>query len=453
MKQLRFFILHFCIISLLFAGCSPAPGVKDSDYHIIDVKGSSIVLNYSKSPFDFGSVSLNEGDTLSFAIPDGDLLYVFSQDLSVLIYRYRADDGKNLSFGFDTMNYTYSLNGETISLLLTDDSGAWNWIEQQNGTSLQSIRSLSISLPVRDGGYEYLRRIADVNPDPGLYISGDGPADELFNIFSPKWIFAEDMPMERISGKAQSNLSGTELLICYCGDAGSIDFLNDLPGLHSLVLGGCRADAVSELSLERLTGLSSLCLFESDIQDLSYIGPLTGLSSIDLVECENLISIEALQNFRDLKSLGISDCDHIQDIAIINEVPGLERLSLTSDISQADFEAIIAGQPNLKVLELIYCENITDLSPLKGISGLEVLTIGLENADLSPLYGMQNLELLTLEQEFFEDSLLIETMKRALPDTRIVPGGTFCLGSGWLLLLIPVILTWVALKKWIRAAS
>ena len=453
MQKLRSItVLFFLVAVLFFSGCGLLTTDRKSGYYIIDVTGPAMVLNYSKSTFEFGSVSMYEGDTLSLVVSEGDLLYALFQGLeSALLYRYAPDDGMDLSFSFDTVNDVCYLNDEIISLDLSEESGAWNWIEQHN--AFQGIRSLNIFLPLPENGLESLGKIASVNPDPGLYVSGNGPMKELFNLFDPEWLFAEDIDPEIIQDATWGNLSKMELIVYACTDSGNLDFLLKLPGLQSLILTGCDGSTLAEFPFEKLAVLRSLCLIESDIHDLAFLGSLPGLENIDLVKCESLEKIGSLADFGNLNGLGFYDCHNLQDIPAINEIPDLERLCMPAGISQSDFSAILAAQPSLKVLELLNCENVTDLSPLKEYSGLEVLTISIDGADLSPLYGMQNLELLTLEQDYFKDSLHMDALKHALPDTRIVPGGTFCLGSGWLILLIPMIIIWVVLKKWKEAGS
>ena len=57
------------------------------------------------------------------------------------------------------------------------------------------------------------------------------------------------------------------------------------------------------------------------------------------------------------------------------------------------------------------------------------------------LDSLEQLKLLVLTSEVFDDyPLFITELRTSLPDTRIVPGSGLCLGSGWLLLLIPFIL-------------
>jgi hypothetical protein len=82
------------------------------------------------------------------------------------------------------------------------------------------------------------------------------------------------------------------------------------------------------------------------------------------------------------------------------------------------------------------------------LDSLRVLNLYTEIEDLTPLYELKELELLTLYDLPVEEEQH-EKLREALPNTQIVTGG-FCLGSGWLLLALPVILVAVAGTGFIR---
>ena len=439
----------FFSFTVLLISCDSWFDEKGEGYHIVDITGAAMVLNYTQSSFDFGAIIINESDTLSMAVSEGDLLYVMFQEFeSVRFYRYEKADGNLLSFSFDTSTSVTYLNDEIIALDLEKGGNAWTWIEHSDPELFQNIRSLNISMPIPEEGFRLLGEIASVNPDPGLYINGKGSMEDLLKLFTPEWIFAEDMNLDWLSGRNGINLNDTELLIYSCNDSGKMDFLLNLSGLESLLLSDCNAKGLTGFPFEKLEKLESLCIIESDIYDLSFLGSLPKLRNLNLVDCEMLETIGSLSGLKGLEGLGFSGCGNIKDVHVIGELPELERLSLPSGTGQEEFESIIKAQHSLQVLELLDCENINDLSPLIELPELDILTVSIEDLDPKSLGGLKELELLVLDKDYFEDSLKIVSLKQALPDTKIVPGGTFCLGSGWLLLLIPMVLLWIALKRW-----
>ena len=62
-----------------------------------------------------------------------------------------------------------------------------------------------------------------------------------------------------------------------------------------------------------------------------------------------------------------------------------------------------------------------------------------EEYDLDQFTELDQLELLILDYTHFEDSPeSISQLRTILPNTEIVPGSGLCLGSGWLMLLLPL---------------
>ena len=84
-------------------------------------------MNYSRSPY-FGAISIDEEDTLSLAIPSGDLLYLmFGDSEYVQFFRYESDDGNFLSFSYDTANRVCYLDDEIIGLDLEVGNSTLNF--------------------------------------------------------------------------------------------------------------------------------------------------------------------------------------------------------------------------------------------------------------------------------------------------------------------------------------
>ena len=157
--------------------------------------------------------------------------------------------------------------------------------------------------------------------------------------------------------------------------------------------------------------------------------------------------IGSLAELTGLKSIGFIDCDSITDISVINELPSLTRLVLPANTSQEMFSDIIDNQKSLQVLDLFNCEDITDISPLEGYTGLKALSVDTVHTDFRSLYQMKELELLVLGKDYFKDSLFIAELQDSLPDTKIVPGGGFCMGSGWILLIFPFLFILIQIRK------
>ncbi|MGB2755553.1 MAG: hypothetical protein WBE00_10670, partial [Phycisphaerae bacterium] len=92
---------------------------------------------------------------------------------------------------------------------------------------------------------------------------------------------------------------------------------------------------------------------------------------------------------------------------------------------------------------LFGCENVKDVAALKGLKDLKAFLLiksALEGEKaLADLKDLKGLRLLVLPPDAFEDSAGIADLQTALPDCLITAGKPLCLGSGWILLLAPVV--------------
>lgn len=81
------------------------------------------------------------------------------------------------------------------------------------------------------------------------------------------------------------------------------------------------------------------------------------------------------------------------------------------------------------------------------LDDLKVLTVSDTLRDQSTPLQLKNLEYLSLPVASLEDSVFVNQLQKALPNTHIVPNDGFCMGSGWLLLIIPAIFLGVIIRR------
>jgi hypothetical protein len=448
MNKLSFlFRVSLLFITLLFVGCRNIPGSTDTGQYIINVTGTPMVLNCSKSYSFAGHYASGENDKISLAVSAGDLIYFQLMEDEILCCRYKPSDGLNLSVRYDTIYDRIYLNNELTSVRLSEGSVAWDWLAKADKKVLKGIRSFNISLPLSEAEINSLEMISGAFSNPGLYIEGDSQLAEVISIIKPGWLIAEDLQFSTISEDTKASLRHLELLWYSGEDSIDQDFLFGLPDLNSLIIEYWDSTDITDFQFAKFNSLESLSIIESDIHDLSPIVASSGIRNLNLIYCESLKEIAAAVDLSGITCLGLTGCENIIDIPAILQMPQLTRLSLPGNTSQMEFADIVSRQGSLQVLELIGCDVITDLSPLEDYSGLKALTLDIDVVDLNPVYQLTRLELLVLAEEFFEDTLAIEEIQQALPDTRIVAGGGFCLGSGWILLLVPAIIFLIMVRK------
>jgi hypothetical protein len=131
-------------------------------------------------------------------------------------------------------------------------------------------------------------------------------------------------------------------------------------------------------------------------------------------------------------------------VTSLKSISGLEqlnRISFPANSSQEDFESVLGRTQSLEVVELLQCPQVLDLSLLREQENLKFLILQTDTIFPEHLEMLDQLELIILGKEIFEKSPdLISELRTQLPDTQIVPGSGLCLGSGWLLLILPLII-------------
>lgn len=154
-----------------------------------------------------------------------------------------------------------------------------------------------------------------------------------------------------------------------------------------------------------LTVLSSLVRLRSLKIDLSKseteLGPLSGLTqltSLELSNCRSLMDLGQLSNLTNLTSLKLSVCHSLTDIRPLAHLDQIKELILhaspVTDLSP------LAGISQLELLDLPCCDSITDLTPLSSLKQLKRLNLGYCNSiiNLTPLCSLKRLTKLSLER-------------------------------------------------------
>jgi Leucine-rich repeat (LRR) protein len=236
----------------------------------------------------------------------------------------------------------------------------------------------------------------------------------------------------------------------------TIDFNEDY-GIQLSLLGGARLPALKNLSLicseqeeaeaiiREFPNLEvlSLSFIEGNLPDLAAFQKLRTLLLCHF-DTTDLAPIASLQNLEDLYLMG--DFEIMRGLDLIRN---LKRLSVEG-ASQEDVDLLASNNPGLVFLD-ITSTGVENLDFLAGTPELEGISLPREDVDLAPLNGLPKLRYLSIFKE--EDTLSetetrrIEELKTICPRCLIYYTQGFCLGSGWLLLLLPALAVFLWVKK------
>jgi len=425
------------LIAVVMTGCSDTASTK---IEFVQIEGVSWACNVNSSYATFGAEIESEG-ALELVLPvsDGDLLYMLQDDLEFYC-RYSSSLGSRLMISFDTLNaVSVYLNGNLDYVELSEPS-TLEAFRLLSDAEVNQLSTLHLQSPISDDLLSVLKTNESVLAGKGLVVYGDPGSKnfrEVLSMCQPSFLIVDDLPEPQES----SCLSNLELLWL----EGNISALAKLArccgSLESLIISNWEPLQGELLPLSELSKLQSFTIADSELTSLSLIEYPPSLSSMFVIGCDTLSDIKKLEELPDLERLGLSLCALIPDLEPIQKMHSLKWFSFPPGTSQEEFIELTEQLPYLEVVELISCTDIVNLAPLQNLPDLKGLVLQLEQEQLGMLDSLQQLEMLILTNEVFEDnSEWIKGLRASLPNCTIVPGSGICLGSGWLILLIPFIL-------------
>jgi hypothetical protein len=397
------------------------------------------------------TTSADKVDGVGLLARDGDWIFAENEKKST-IYSYRANDGPVVKPTLD--KGLLRVAGRVVGVAIEDDSAGRDWLERATPAELAAVRVLSLSSDLDDTILPTFRKLAAVNPHIAVFTSSHGNLRLALRVLRPMaYLFPGgdecDWKEEVVAQKQVDTL--------WIERDGSIILhdLQSLPCLRRLTVFDWRADSTGRLP-PGLVNLRSLEIWGGDETDIAALGSLpTGLEELSIRDNEQLSNVSALAALTDLKALSLTGCDKVTDLSALAGLRQLQCVALPSGISQMQFAGFVAAHRNLTVLEITGCKQVTDLTPLRDLPGLESMILSGRNNDALPVIASpRNLEVLrSLKSLRYlavypgsgkEVSPEFVALQRALPDALVVPVAPMCLGSGWILLLLPV----VAVAAW-----
>lgn len=405
------------------------------EFRIVRLKGGTEYLNYSEPICDDNFLIMgNNRDSLS-ALPlsDGDLLGVGFKYLNdFYIYNYSIKDGNNLNFRKD--RFKILVNDQLKCIILNEDSDLLNNLIDLKPDEIRYIQSIYIEDSIPVSFMEPVKRIAEINPDIGFIIDhGFKGIDSLLSLFNPVWIFnyEENLPVD---------ISAFKNLACIFtnGDIGDFKALAGLPGMHYLNFRELN-DHLLPQDIPVNRSLKSLAIGGTCVNDLQFLEQFPELQEITIVENDTLIDITPLANLSNLVKINFSCCLNTSPLSSLDNLSSLKWLTFPANISSEDLNHVIAWHKDIKAIRLCLSDTLMDLSPLQTLKSLESLTLVGDTVNILPIYELDNLKYLSVPQELMDDSLVWNRLRSSLPKTLIVPNTGLCLGTGWLLLFLPLI--------------
>ncbi|MDH4261306.1 MAG: hypothetical protein OEW16_13525, partial [Gammaproteobacteria bacterium] len=238
-----------------------------------------------------------------------------------------------------------------------------------------------------------------------------------------------------------------DTLVISASEPGSLEYLPTLPKLRRLVIGNWDSRKAGPLPAG-LHGLKSLVIGTNKMTDLSVLKTApAGLEELTICNVNESVSLAGLENMSNLRALILMmDKDEsAQPLPDLAALPKLRWLGLPPWINQEQLASVVKSLPDLEILQLTETEKPIDLAPLGGLGKLYGLVLGGTYKDLDIVRTLKSLRFLGISEESWPESPEeIAAIRAALPDAVVIRIEPTCLGSGWLLLFLPLLgLAWL----------
>jgi hypothetical protein len=398
------------------------------------------------SPF-YGHVfhGAEEEDLAQIPVRDGDLL-IYDDELVVLVTA--SDTGTLVIEGRGSV---VTVDGTAVLLDVDTAEGA-QWLRTHTAEEMAALRMLTVESDPNEEVYSLLNELSVHNPDLALVVDDEDYLPRLLELFDPSFLLLADVPRGEYE---QGLLEREENLrhLFFAPYDRDLSFLSRIPNLEKLTLSEWNPKETGPLP-DNLPALKTVWVMGAKMEDLGALGIQPGLEELTLSFCEEgpdsgRLDLSALAGYGSLQILSLTYCPTVVDLSALASLENLEWLGLPGTTTQQQLERIVATHPDLTVLDLVAAERITDITPLGELSKVEGLLLK-DGAPAEPLYEMDGLEYLAVSLEEGDGAFIGEEgfarLQTELPNTVVARVDPLCLGSGFILLLVPLLTGawWVA---------
>lgn len=432
----------FCLVFLL--GCAPR---HEESIRLITVQAEekTSLLSYKSPEAAFGA---DLGGSVTFPVENGD--FIWGNDDLILIPGKEFPDTISLR-SRDFLSY---LNGELYEIRIDTIKKILPWLQQMHREEILQLKVLLFSKPLPDSLKPYLQQMAQWNSHLDIMLNYDSAeaVDRdlgwLSQFFKPRALMIGTAP-ERMANLSAVNFPELEFLILGISKSDFGGSLPPLPSMKALFIGthdiGLTPDFFNQnLQLEKLTVLVE----QAAIPSTAPWSKLIHLKELNF-SVDHMVPYDMARQHPDLRTLIVQknfDVDSIQGLK------KLKWLYLPAPPNQQDFDKIGTSLSSLELLSLFNTDSSQSFHSLNKFSQLKYLIIANKMGVDSTLYGFKGLKYLSVPEDYLEDSTRANALKRALPSTIIAPNSGLCMGTGWLLLLLPLAAGLFLLQRPVRNA-
>jgi hypothetical protein len=430
-KQLnRWAIASLLLLTILLVWISYQ--FKDENrFAVLTFYGKGFATNQSKE-YALTQFSTAAKNKVSLLAEQGDLLG-FNDVL--LSFDKAENDSIQIEDAGDSLTF---VNGKVNTIILSDQSDLLPWFRQMKKNELTDLKRIYFKSVIPDAYIPFLKEIARLYPQTALGFEENDAAQVIpsylkkANFFQPKVISAY-LSQSQLS--LLNHWKSTESLYLALSDSVIETALPALPLLKQCIITGNNSTFINASFFKTNQQLKKVSV-SACLTDYGFLAPLKSLEQLTINNQDCNMDLALLKKkLPKLNLLLVSGT--CAKIHLLTTGKKLRWLGLPKNTSQQEFNTICAVLPDLQVLEFRGNDSISNLEPLHQLRNLKGLVIRDKITDLKSLYSLKDVRYLSVPDENKTDKVTLQALEKALPGCIIVPNSGACLGSGWLLFIIP----------------
>ena len=440
----RFFWLAIAVMALLISVVIWVNDRYKSEkrFAVVKLYCNGPAINLSKN-YNFSSFSTGKKNKGAVLAEEDDLLAL---DNTFIYFNKVNNDSLELNDKGDSLVF---VNGNINTIVISDSVDLLPWFRTMKDADISQLETIYFASNIPGSYIPFLKKIARLKPTTALVFDEDDSLTLLDNYISQADFFTPRFIKVSITQDKFNLLSrwqNTECLYLDLLDSLVTASLPAMPALKECILFADDIKSIAPSFFNNNPQLKKVSILAS-IPDYSLLQPLPNLQELTINNQERAADMEALTNRLDKLAVLIvsGNYTHI-DLLLLGKK--LRWLGLPANTSQQQFNNLATSLTGLQVLEITGGDSITDLTVLQQMPSLRGLVITDTVTDKQSLYALKKLRYLSLPQNNKGDSAYLLAIEKALPGCIVVPNSGACLGSGWLLLLAPlVLLSGIILRK------
>jgi hypothetical protein len=382
------------------------------------------LVQFPSNEKNYGAVLAEKGDVLGF----NDLTISFN-DVTNDSFEIN-DSGDSLVF----------VNGKVNTIIVTEKANLIPWFQKMKARTIENLETIYFKSKTPARYIPYLKKIARLKPNTALsFEENDSPIIiqdyiKVADFFKPHFIRAS---LKQNQLPLLAHWKTTECLHLNLLDSIITATLPAMPALKQCIVNGGDIKSMNTAFFKNNSQLEKVSLFAC-VADYSVLQPLKNLEQLVITNFGCKGDLAKLKNkFSKLSVLIVSGI--FTNIDVLSTYKNIRWLGLPENTAQNQFDTISRQLSSLQVLEIKGNDSVKNLSALQKLPNLRGLVITDTVTDKQSLHTLKQLRYLSIPEKNKADSTYVQTLKKSLPGCIIVPNTGACMGSGWLLLLVPTV--------------